>query len=71
MRAKNNDGKGEGWTGQREVNWDEGIDNRCGSDNHHSQVEFGNEGVDDYQDNWGDQTSDVRYAGEPIDPQVI
>ena len=34
------------------VNWDEGIDNHGGSDNH-SQVEFGNEGVNDYHDNWG------------------
>ena len=37
-------GKGTRWKGQRVYNWDEGIANPGGSDNHHSQEEFGNEG---------------------------
>ena len=53
------------------MNWAEGIDNHGGSDNSHSQVEFENEGENDYQDNWGGQTCDVRYSGESIGPQVI
>ena len=54
-RCKDNarDGKGTSWEGQREVNWAECIDNTWESDNHHAQEEFGNDGEDDYQDNWG------------------
>ena len=58
VRDKNNARKGKGavWKGHREVNWAEGIDNHGERDNH-SQVEHGNEGDDDYQDNWG-----IRHA---------
>ena len=40
-------------------------------DNRQAQSEFGNWGYDEYQASWGDQTSDVRYAGGAIDPQLI
>ena len=53
-RGKDNarDGIGTRRKGQREANWDEGIDKPGESDNHHAQEAFGNEGGD-YQDNWG------------------
>ena len=54
------------------VNWDEWINNTGGSDNrHHSQVEFGNEGGNDYQDDWAYQPCDVMYAGESIDSPIV
>ena len=51
---KNNYRKGKGpcWKGQREVNWEELRDGQGECGNHYSQVEFGNEGVDGYQDKW-------------------
>ena len=58
----------EGRKCQREVNWAELREAPGEIDNRHSQVEFGNEGDDEYKDNWGGQTSDVRYTGGAIDP---
>ena len=70
-RAKGKDnaraGKGARWGGKGEANRAECIENPAGSDNYHTQGELENEGGDNYQDNWGNQTSDVRYTGEIID----
>ena len=39
-------------------------------DNHHTQVEVGNRENDEYRESWGNQTSDVRYAGASIGPPI-
>ena len=46
-------GKGTGCKGQLEVHWADLGENAGESDNHYSQVEFGNDGGNDYRDNWG------------------
>ena len=63
-KKKEQDGKVKG----QEIGPD--GENHRESDNHHVQVEVGNEGEDDYNDNWEDRTSDVRYTGGPIDSPI-
>ena len=47
------DSKLASWKCQREVNRTESIDNPGESDNYQAQEVFGNEGGDDYRNNWG------------------
>ena len=47
---------------QREVNWDQRIDNNGEIDNHHAQEEFGNEGKM-ITKTTGGKTNEVRYTG--------
>ena len=72
-KGKNNsiDGKGESWEGQREENWTEGIETPAGRDNYQAQEEFGNEGGDNYQCNWGIRPMMFYTHGEIADPQAI